>query len=58
MPARYRAGMAFSDVPSVLAPGSRLDERGMAAVAKAAIFREAVLAAVRARINELRTVAK
>jgi len=39
-------------------PGGRVDERAMAAVAKAAVFREALLAAVRARVNELRTVAK
>jgi hypothetical protein len=57
MPARYRAGMSF-DISTVLAAGARLDERGMAAVAKAAVFREALLAAVRARVNELRTVAK
>ena len=38
--------------------GGRVDERAMAAVAKAAVFREALLAAVRARVNELRTVSK
>ncbi len=49
--------MSF-DITTALAAGSRLDERGMAAVAKAAVFREALLAAVRARVNELRAVAK
>ena len=38
--------------------GTRGDERSMAAVAKAAVFNEAVLAAIRARVNELRAVAK
>lgn len=43
-------------IPAAIGP--RVDERAMAAVAKAAVFREALLAAVRARVNELRTVAK
>ncbi len=43
-------------IPAAL--GARVDERAMAAVAKAAVFREALLAAVRARVNELRTVSK
>lgn len=34
------------------------DERTMAKVAQAAIFEEALLGAMRARFNELRTVAK
>lgn len=33
-------------------------ERGMAAVAKQALFAEAVLAAIRAHVNALKTVAK
>jgi hypothetical protein len=41
-----------------LAVPSRADERGMAAVAKSALFCEALLGAIRARIGELRTVAK
>jgi hypothetical protein len=34
------------------------DERAMAAVARSAVFEEALLAALRARFNELRSVAK
>ena len=49
--------MSF-DVRLPAAIGSRVDERAMAAVAKAAVFREAMLAAIRARVNEMRTVAK
>jgi hypothetical protein len=49
--------MSF-DIRLPAAIGGRVDERTMAAVAKAAVFREALLAAVRARVNELRTVAK
>jgi len=49
--------MSF-DVGTTLAVGTRVDERTMAAVAKAAVFREAMLAAIRARVNEMRTVAK
>jgi hypothetical protein len=37
---------------------ARGDERSMAAVAKQAVFHEALLGAIRARINELRAVAK
>lgn len=36
----------------------RPDERGMAAFAERALFSEALLAAIRARLNELRGVAK
>ena len=57
MLARYRAGMNL-DVRTSAAVGPRVDERAMAAVAKAAVFREALLAAVRARVSEMRTVAK
>jgi len=49
--------MSF-DIGTALAVGPRVDERAMAAVAKAAVFREAMLAAIRARVNEMRTVAK
>jgi hypothetical protein len=36
----------------------RPDERGMAAFARRAVFCEALLAAVRAHANEMRTVAR
>ena len=38
--------------------GGAPSERGMAAVAKTAIFEEALLAAIKARLSELKTVAK
>ena len=42
-----------------LAPSGRpVGERGMAAVAERAIFDEALLAALKARVAEVRTVAK
>ena len=37
---------------------ARGDERSMAVLAKQAVFCEALLTAIRARVNELRTVAK
>jgi hypothetical protein len=41
-----------------LARGGAVDEPRMAKIAQAAIFEEALLSAVHARFNELRTVAK
>ena len=40
------------------ARAGRIDEPRMAAIARAAIFEEALLGALHARFNELRTVAK
>ena len=54
--------MSSDIVPATLAAAAhaaaRGDERSMAAVAKQAVFCEALLGAIRARLNELRTVAK
>jgi hypothetical protein len=41
-----------------LAPGAARDERASARLARAAIFEEALLGALRAHLAELRTVAK
>lgn len=41
-----------------LAPTAARDERAAARVAKAALFQEALLGAIRARLAEVRTVAK
>ena len=49
---------ALAGERAALAVPARADERGMAAVAKSALFCEALLGAVRARVSELRTVAK
>lgn len=38
--------------------GGAPSERGMAGIAKTAIFEEALLAAIKARLSELKTVAK
>ncbi|HTD32908.1 MAG TPA: hypothetical protein VK665_04570 [Candidatus Elarobacter sp.] len=41
-----------------LAPGAARDERASARLARAALFQEALLGALRAHVAELRTVAK
>jgi hypothetical protein len=41
-----------------LARGGNVDEPRMAKIAQAAIFEEALLSALHARLNELRSVAK
>lgn len=43
---------------SHLAHGANVDEPGMAKIAQTAIFEEALLGALHARFNELRSVAK
>jgi hypothetical protein len=54
------AGAALAARESVerLAPGASRDERGSARLAKAAIFEEALLGALRAHAAALRSVAK
>jgi hypothetical protein len=68
---RYREAMELDTVDSIssaalaartmlanLTRGAGVDEPRMAKIAQAAIFQEALMNAVHARLNELRTVAK
>jgi len=52
------AALAGRDRLTELAHEAAGDERAMARVADAAIFEEALLGAMHARLNELRSVAK
>jgi hypothetical protein len=52
------AALAARDRLDVLAKAPARDERGAARIAKAAIFEEALLGALKARLAELRTVAR
>ena len=52
------AALAARDRLERLAPGAAHDERSSARLAKAALFEEALLGALRARFAELRTAAK
>jgi hypothetical protein len=52
------AALAARDRVEQLAPGAAHDERASARLAKAALFEEALLNAIRAHFAELRTVAK
>ncbi|MFN2461981.1 MAG: hypothetical protein ABR591_15090 [Candidatus Velthaea sp.] len=52
------AALAGRDALARLAHGSVADERRMAKVARAALFEEALLGALHARLNELRSVTK
>ena len=52
------AAIAARDGVQRLAPDAAHDERASARLAKAAIFEEALLGALRAHFAELRTVAK
>lgn len=52
------AALAARERVERLAPGAARDERGAARLARAAIFEEALLGALRAHAAELRTVAK
>jgi hypothetical protein len=52
------AALAARERVGNLAPGAAHDERASARLAKAAVFEEALLAAIRAHFAALRTVAK
>jgi hypothetical protein len=52
------AALAARDAVVRLAPGAARDERATAGIARAAIFQEALLGALRAHVAELRTVAR
>jgi hypothetical protein len=52
------AALAARDRLDVLAKAPARDERSAARIAKAAIFEEALLGALKARLAELRTVAR
>jgi hypothetical protein len=52
------AALAARSALERLAPDAARDERASARVAKAALFEEALLGALRARLAELRIVAK
>ena len=52
------AALAARDRLDVLAKAPAGDERGAARVAKSALFEEALLGALKARLAELRTVAR
>ena len=52
------AALAARDRLDVLAKGPARDERAAARVAKAALFEEALLGALKARLGELRTAAR
>lgn len=52
------AALAAREHVERLAPGAAHDERASARLAKAALFEEALLGALRAHFAELRTVAK
>ncbi|MEA2688326.1 MAG: hypothetical protein QOJ39_2204 [Candidatus Eremiobacteraeota bacterium] len=52
------AALAARERVQTLAPDAARDERASARLAKAAIFEEALLGALRAHFAELRTVAK
>jgi hypothetical protein len=52
------AALAARTTLTHLARGSGVDEPRMARIAQAAIFSEALLSALHARLTELRTVAK
>ncbi len=53
-----RAALAARDQLGTASRLAATNERMMAPVARAAVFEEALLAALRARFNELRSVAK
>jgi hypothetical protein len=53
-----QASLAARDHLEHLAPAAAHDQRAGARVARAALFEEALLGALRARFAELRTVAK
>jgi hypothetical protein len=54
--ATIRAAAAARD--GLIARGHAADERGMAAVARRALFDEALLGAIKARVAELKSVVK
>jgi hypothetical protein len=54
--ATVRAAQAAREALATTAP--RLDERAMSVVARRALFDEALLGAIKARVAELKTVAK
>lgn len=57
-PSTAAAALAARDHFERLAPDAARDERNAARLAKAALFEEALLGALRARFAELRTVAR
>ncbi len=52
------AARAARDDVARLAPDAARDERATARIARAALFQEALLGAIRAHVAELRTVAR
>jgi hypothetical protein len=52
------AALAARDRVELAAQAAARDERGAAALARSALFEEALLGALKARFAELRTVAK